>query len=100
MNAWRTLLAGLTVWLVHFGIVYALPSLGAIGAVTPAILTIAHGVTSLACLAAAGLLVLVGWRQSRATQAPDTAFRYRVSALGAALAGVAIVWQSAPALIG
>lgn len=93
MSAWRTLLAGLVVWLVHFAIVYALPSLDAIGAASPAILMIAHGLATLACLVIVGLLAFAGWRQG-------PAFQHRIAALGAAMAGVAIVWQSAPAWIG
>ncbi len=96
MSAWRSLLAGLAIWLVHFAIVYALPSLSAIGAASPAALAIAHIVTTLACLTAVALLAVVGWRKGRAEE-PDAAFRHRVAALGAAMAGVAIVWQSAPA---
>lgn len=99
MSAWRTLLAGLTVWLVHFGIVYALPSLDAIGALPPAALAIIHRAVTLACLIVVGFLALIGWRTARAAETPNSAFRYRIAALGAALAGVAIVWQAAPALI-
>ncbi|MBO9544626.1 hypothetical protein [Caulobacter sp.] len=93
MSAWRTLLAGLAVWLVHFAIVYALPSLDAIGAAPPANLMIVHVLATLACLIIVGLLVFAGWRRG-------SAFQHRIAALGAAMAGVAIVWQSAPALIG
>jgi hypothetical protein len=96
MSAWRGLLAGLAIWLLHFAIVYALPSLGAIGAASPATLAIAHIVTTLTSLAAVALLAVVGWRKGRAEE-PGAAFRHRVAALGAAMAGVAIVWQSAPA---
>lgn len=96
MRAWRGLLAGLAIWLLHFAIVYALPSLGAIGAAPPATLAIAHSVATLACLAAVAFLAVAGWRKGRAEE-PGAAFRHHVSALGAAMAGVAIVWQSAPA---
>lgn len=93
MSAWRSLLAGLTVWLIHFAIVYALPSLDAIGAAPPASLMMVHGLATLACLVVVGLLAFAGWRRG-------AAFQHRIAALGAAMAGVAIVWQSAPAWIG
>jgi len=96
VSAWRTLLTGLLVWLVHFAIVYLLPSLAAIGAAPSTYLAIAHGVTTLACLAAAIVLAVVAWKNGRA-EAPGAAFRHHTAALGAAMAGVAIVWQSAPA---
>lgn len=99
MRAWRTLLAGLVVWLLHFAIVYLLPSLDAIGAASPKSLAILHGVATLACLAAVIVLALLAWRKGRAEE-PGAAFRHHVAALGAAMAGVAIVWQAAPALIG
>lgn len=96
MSAWRTLLAGLVVWLVHFAIVYLLPSLDAIGAAPPTLLAIAHGATTLACLAVTIVLAVVAWKKGRAEE-PGAAFRHHIAALGAAMAGVAIVWQSAPA---
>lgn len=98
MSAWRTLLAGLAIWLLHFAIVYALPSLAAIGAAPPAILAAAHIATTLACLAAVVLLAFRGWREGRAEE-PGAAFRHHIAALGSAMAGVAIVWQSAPAFL-
>lgn len=100
MSAWRTLLAGLTVWLAHFAIVYALPSLEAVGAVRRGQLTVIHGFATGTCLAAAGVLALAGWRRVRASTAAGEAFRHRVATLGAALAWVAIAWQAAPALMG
>lgn len=98
MSAWRTLLAGLVVWLAHFAIVYALPSLDAIGAAPPAVLALVHAAVTLACLAAVTLLAVANWRKGRA-EAPGAAFRHHIAALGSAMAGVAIVWQSAPALL-
>ena len=96
MSAWRTMLAGLVVWLIHFGIVYLAPSLEAIGAAAPPVLAVAHGVATLTCLAAAIVLALVAWKKGR-TEEPGAAFRHHIAALGAAIAGVAIVRQSAPA---
>ena len=98
MTAWRTLLAGLVVWLIHFAIVYLLPSLEAIGAASPKSLAIMHAVATLACLAAAIVLALFAWKKGRAEE-PGAAFRHHVAALGAGMAGVAIIWQAAPALI-
>lgn len=96
MSAWRSLLAGLVVWLIHFAIVYALPSLGAIGAAPPGALAMVHGLATLVCLLAVGFLALAGWRKGRAEE-PDAAFRHHIAALSSAMAGIAIVWQSAPA---
>ncbi|WP_454759634.1 hypothetical protein [Caulobacter segnis] len=96
MSAWRTLLAGPIVWLAHFAIVYALPSLDAIGAASPVSLMIAHGLATLACLVIVGFLAFGGWRKARAAE-DGAAFRHHIAALGAAMAGVAIAWQSAPA---
>lgn len=96
MSAWRTLLAGLMVWLAHFAIVYALPSLDAIGAASPTSLIIAHSLTTLVCLAIVGVLAVAGWRKARAAY-DGAAFHHHIAALSAAMAGVAIVWQSAPA---
>lgn len=99
MSAWRSLLAGLLVWLLHFAIVYLLPSLDAIGAASPRNLTILHGVGTLACLAAVIALAIAALKKGRAEE-PGAAFRHHIAALGAAMAGVAIVWQATPALIG
>lgn len=96
MSAWRSLLAGLVVWLIHFAIVYALPSLDAIGAAPPGALTAVHGLATLVCLLAVGFMAFAAWRKGRAGE-PNAAFRHHIAALGAAMAGVAIVWQSAPA---
>lgn len=99
MRAWITLLGGLLLWLLHFALVYAFPSLEAIRALPPKALQALHGLTTLACFAGAiALAIGAGRRVSQA--APETAFRFRLSALGAALAGVAILWQAAPGLIG
>lgn len=98
MSAWRALLAGLSVWLLHFAIVYLLPSLDAIGAAPPRVLDIVHVAVTLACLTAAVGVAVAAWRGAR-VEDPGSAFRHRVAALGAAIAGVAIVWQAAPALM-
>lgn len=99
MRAWIALLGGLILWLLHFCLVYAIPSLDAIGALTPAALRTAHTLSTLACLVGTVALALWSWRLAERA-APERAFRERLSALGAALAGVAILWQAAPAWIG
>lgn len=95
MRAWIALLGGLILWLIHFCLVYAIPSLDAIGAMRPSVLDALHTLSTLVCFALAIALAIVSWRQTRRI-APESAFRERLSALGAALAGVAILWQAAP----
>ena len=99
MRAWIALLGGLLLWLIHFCLVYAIPSLDAIGAMKPAALDTLHTLSTLACLALSIALAIASWRRVRLL-APESAFRERLSALGAALAGVAILWQAAPGWIG
>jgi hypothetical protein len=95
MKGWIALLGGLILWLVHFALVYAIPSLDAIGAMSPSALDALHTLSTLVCLALAVALAIMSWRRVRRV-APESAFRERLSALGAAVAGVAILWQAAP----
>ena len=98
MRAWGALLAGLFIWLAHFAIVYALPSLAAIGAAPVRVLVWIHGLTTMGCLALAATLAVTAWR-SLSPASPEQAFEARLGMLGAALAAVAIVWQAAPAWV-
>ena len=98
MRAWRTLLAGLAIWLAHFAIVYTIPSLAAVGAAPGPTLALVHGLATLVCLALAIALGVAAWRGAR-SGLPEQVFEAKAGALGAGLAAVAIVWQAAPAWI-
>ncbi|MDG2529043.1 hypothetical protein [Caulobacter endophyticus] len=100
MKAWLQLLGGLIVWAVHFAGVYLIASLADIappqarGPYGPVLV-----VLTLACVAVAVVLAIRAWRGTRDGEPVDR-FRARLAALGSAVAAVAIVWQSAPALAG
>ena len=98
IRVWGALLAGPIIWLAHFAIVYALPSLAAIGAAPTRVLVWMHGLTTLGCLALAGALAGAAWRGLK-SGSPEPVFEARLCALGAGLAAVAIVWQAAPAWV-
>lgn len=99
MSGWSTMLGGLLIWLMHFGLVYAVPSLDAIKAMKPPALYTLHDVSTAGCFGVALTLAVGCWR--RADKAPpEKAFRDRLGALGAAIAAVAILFQAAPDWIG
>ena len=98
MSAWRTLLAGLVLWLAHFAVAYTIPSLAAVGAAPASTLVVIHGAVTLVCLALAALAAWKAWRRARSGQAQQI-FEARLGALGAALATIAIIWQATPAFI-
>jgi hypothetical protein len=94
MRAWAILLGGLTVWAAHFFALYAIASILpgqpearwlALAATVPAIL-------------ADGLLV---WRAAAWMRATDQLHRSigQISAVGAALSLIAVIWQALPALL-
>ena len=99
MPRWIEMLAGLIVWAIHFGGVYAIASIGAVVSRADDPVWRAAGlIFSLACAAAAGLLLI------RALQKPAPSveldrFMTAVARVGALLALVAIVWQALPAAI-
>jgi hypothetical protein len=93
VHGWRFLLGGLIVWTVHF---FALYAIGSIFLTTP----LARALTllaTLACLAAAALLIARVRRSGAAT--PMDAWMRTVALYGAAIAVVAILWQALPALL-
>ncbi|NQE61289.1 hypothetical protein [Caulobacter sp. RHG1] len=99
MSGWSTMLGGLAIWLLHFGLVYAVPSLDAIRAMKPQTLHTLHDVSTASCFGMALVLVIGCWRGA-AQAPPEKAFRERLGSLGAAVAAVAILFQAAPDWIG
>lgn len=100
MRAWIHLLGGLIVWSIHFLGVYAIASLADIA---PPEARKPYGpilaALALTCVAAAMALAVRAWRRAGVGE-PIDQFRARLSAMGSAVAAVAIVWQSAPGLGG
>lgn len=97
MRAWAFMLGGMIVWTVHFFSLYIVASIF-LTSLTSRILTVA---ITLACLAAAGLLLVRAQRAIRRARA-DAFSRWEayLAALTAALALVAVLWQGLPAIIG
>lgn len=97
MRAWLELLGGLLIWAVHFLGLYGLASLADI---TPPATRGPYGpVTAIftaACVLGAVVLAAWAWRKGRDGE-PIIRFRARLATMGAALAAVAMVWQSVPA---
>jgi hypothetical protein len=94
MRGWTFLLAGPIVWTVHFFALYGIASIF-LTSTTSRVLT---GLVSLGCLAAIALL-FVRVRGSQPVDDPD-AWTHRVSLLAIGLSGIAIFWQTLPALLG
>lgn len=96
MRAWAILLGGLILWSLHFFLVYGIASLLP-GTTLARILTIS---ATLSCLGAMTLLLRPALRRWRHSDR-DSLFRWMwgVAAGGAALALVAIIFQSLPALL-
>lgn len=97
MPRWRLLLGGPLIWAAHFTAIYATSSVShlAVGATntTARIVTLA---ATLACLGASFWVLAAALRQR---QADDLSLFWRaVAAAGAALAIIAIIWQTLPAL--
>ena len=98
MRPWLFALGGLIVWTAHFLGVYAIAS---VADITPGAgwgwraVTVAF---SAACLAAAGALMIVALRR-RPAQGDSSHLLKGLAVGGAALAMIAIAWQTLPALI-
>lgn len=98
MKRWLFLLGGPLIWAAHFLAIYATASISvqlAGGATVPARLVIA--LAGLLAAIAAALLAHAAWR--RTSQTPFDAFERAVALAGAAIALIAIVWQTLPALL-
>lgn len=101
MRAWAWMTGGLIVWTVHFLGVYLISSLADVAATAddPA-WRMAGLAFSLACVLAAALLLWMSVRRLRLAGDGPTRFSDQLAALGAAVAVIAIIWQSLPTLIG
>ncbi|KSB91763.1 hypothetical protein AS593_06995 [Caulobacter vibrioides] len=96
MRAWLSLLGGLIIWAGHFLAAYAIASLADIARPEhrQPLLLLLVGLTVL-CVLTAVALALRAWRAFDRTL-PEGAFARRLSAAGAVIAAVAILWQTAP----
>lgn len=99
MLRWLLLLGGPLIWGAHFLLVYAIASISEVAAgettlTARALIGLSGGLAATGCL---GVLFL-GLRH-RGGEAVD-AFWRTVSATGAALGFVGVLWQTLPALIG
>jgi hypothetical protein len=97
MRAWAFMLGGMIVWAAHFFALYIVASIF-LTSTTSRVLT---ALITLACLAAAGLLLMRTTRALRRHQGGDAFTRWQayLAALTASLALVAILWQGLPAFI-
>lgn len=84
------------IWTAHFGLIYAISSVSVqiAGETTMLARALIVGSGVLGVLAAAVVLLLA----LRLPEEPVAAFWRNVSALGAILSAIAIVWQSLPAV--
>ena len=91
-HGWRILIAGLTVWLAHFSLVWMASSIFGSSARARLIVLVA----TIAALAA---VALIAWRARK--EAGDAVDRWMRSLglLGCATAGLAILWQGLPAAL-
>lgn len=96
MRAWAFMLGGMIVWTVHFFALYIVASVF----LTSTISRVLTGLITLACLAAAALLLVRATRANRGG-GKDAFARWQayLAALTAALALVAVVWQGLPAFL-
>ncbi len=101
MKLWLYLLAGPLIWLVHFMAMYGFASIEHVDRAWPLSLSVA--LTSLACFVGAAWVVGVAWhgphwlcRDAEPSIAP---FLRGGGGLGGGIAMVAVLWQTAPAVI-
>jgi hypothetical protein len=91
MRSWLILLGGLLLWAAHFFLAYGLGEFAA----QDAAVRIAIVAATLLAVAAELLLLRHCLRQREADFA---GWQYRIGAVGAAIGGIAILWQGLPAL--
>ena len=94
MRAWTILLGGLAVWAAHFFVIYGIASVLP-GRPEARWLVLA---ATLPAVAADGLIL---WRTIGRGRRPDPLGRWtsQLGAMGAAISLIAVLWQSAPALV-
>ena len=100
MRRWAFALGGLLVWALHFVGIYVIASLADLIARADAA-PWRLGLLAFGGLCLAVELGLIAWGVRRLRESDATSrFLDRLAVLGAALGGLAIVWQTLPALIG
>lgn len=101
MRKWAYMLGGLVIWAIHFLGVYVIASVGDVAAEPDhPVSRGAVGVFTLVCLIAAGWLTLNAagrWRRGGDEMA---GFVSAITATGAGVAVVSILWQGLPAVVG
>ena len=95
MRVWAYLLGGLLIWTVHFFGSYAASSIFLTS--TPS--RVITALLTLACLAAAALLTVHGWRGRGAAGEQVERWIHTIAALAGATAFLAVLWQGLPALL-
>lgn len=97
MKRWLLLMGGLLIWAAHFLGVYLISSAADVWSATdapgPRLIGLAF---SIACLAAAIGVAAVIWRRQGASIAGAEAWEGQVGLAGALVAGISIIWQTAP----
>ena len=100
MRFWLTALGGLTIWAVHFLGLYVLASVADVAWRDAAGGRAAGLVFSLACQAAVALAGLSAARGLRRPPSDETRlFGLRMGVAGAVVAGVGVMFQTAPLLV-
>lgn len=95
MKHWFWLTAGFLVWATHFIGLYLISSAGDVWSTADAPTVRMVGLFfSAGCLVAAGGYAGLIWR--RRAFSPSAAWEKRVGLTGAMIAGISIVWQTAP----
>lgn len=103
MRFWLTALGGLTIWAVHFLGLYVLASVADVAWRDAAGGRAAGLVFSLACLACLAAVALAGLSAARGLRRPPSdetrLFGLRMGVAGAVVAGVGVMFQTAPLLV-
>lgn len=96
MRKWSFLLGGLTIWAVHFFLIYGFASIFP-GSRIANILTLVVTVPALAANAVLGWAAWTGALVADADELDEWVLN--VAAVGAALSFVAVLWQALPAVV-
>lgn len=95
MRAWVYMMGGLLVWTVHFFGLYGAGSIFLTSQTTRLI----SALLTIVCLAAAGVLALLGWKRRKWPLDPFGSWTHKIAGLCGGAAFVAIIWQALPALL-